>query len=756
MPEEKLIRTISSYLSRHNKPLNNILDFMCHESKNIYNTSIFHTQIFLRHKNDIFEELHTLVNDNKIKNITDFDEMLYEIYNKYCEDHIKLKTYKIFNNNIIYKFIKTRLIDFIVNDNFVLIEKFVIQELEKQNILHFPTNCNNDTKNKLFHNIVYSILASFYTKNFNMTKDQILAKQKCTIDDTIFIEQVKANNFLLINDKKNTKYKELLKKHALFEEAIGKDKIKSDQNYIARIVYRYYTNPKIASNLMCDIINKAYESYKSFFKLKEKGIYVNIPKFLPKDAKYILPFFKSSFREVSIKNGVEIVNTPNNNNKRKAMKIKARKHSFYRLTVGQTIADDFIHVIDNNDYICLTPNSQRYKKYVHINNMDVMQSGQEYFKKDHFIVDDRCILKDSQHIIDAYYLYFKKPKKLNKDNIIMMEIVPLYDGHRYRLDYKYNADKSDNQPIDDKYISIDLGMKNLMMIHDPNGKQYIIKGNIINAINYYYNNKIDKLKSELAKQGVNKNDTYVNAIKYYGAELDVLGENANYIPKRKTKKEYYTQLRNKQMECILKNNYHMKKENTTSKRIRNLLIERTQRINEYFDMIVAWIMKKYSDCSTIIVGYNKAWKQKVSMGKKNNRDFYEIPYCRLLKKLRDRLERNNQHMVETEESYTSVCDALSMEEVGKHTQYMGKRLRRGLFSSTKAKVENKELFRHTKGKNKGVLINADLNGAINIIRKWMIRQEKPMTKITGKMICNPRVVDLNPAKQRASGRIANG
>ena len=56
--------------------------------------------------------------------------------------------------------------------------------------------------------------------------------------------------------------------------------------------------------------------------------------------------------------------------------------------------------------------------------------------------------------------------------------------------------------------------------------------------------------------------------------------------------------------------------------------------------------------------------------------------------------------VEQEESHTSKCDALAMEEIGHHEQYAGVRKKRGLFQSST-----------------GRYINADQNGALNILRK---------------------------------------
>jgi transposase len=57
-------------------------------------------------------------------------------------------------------------------------------------------------------------------------------------------------------------------------------------------------------------------------------------------------------------------------------------------------------------------------------------------------------------------------------------------------------------------------------------------------------------------------------------------------------------------------------------------------------------------------------------------------------------------VIEQEESYTSKCDSLALESIGKHESYLGRRVKRGLFQSSMGK-----------------LINADVNGAFNILRK---------------------------------------
>ena len=58
------------------------------------------------------------------------------------------------------------------------------------------------------------------------------------------------------------------------------------------------------------------------------------------------------------------------------------------------------------------------------------------------------------------------------------------------------------------------------------------------------------------------------------------------------------------------------------------------------------------------------------------------------------------NIILTEESYTSKCSFLDNESVEKHESYLGKRIKRGLFRSVKNRI-----------------INADLNGSLNILKK---------------------------------------
>jgi putative transposase len=88
----------------------------------------------------------------------------------------------------------------------------------------------------------------------------------------------------------------------------------------------------------------------------------------------------------------------------------------------------------------------------------------------------------------------------------------------------------------------------------------------------------------------------------------------------------------------------------------------------------------------------------------------------LINKIKSKFIENNKIVILTEESYTSKCDSLSLESICRHEVYQGKRSKRGLYESSTKK-----------------LINADINGAINIMRKIF----KNIEAIQGENICNP-------------------
>jgi IS605 OrfB family transposase len=107
-----------------------------------------------------------------------------------------------------------------------------------------------------------------------------------------------------------------------------------------------------------------------------------------------------------------------------------------------------------------------------------------------------------------------------------------------------------------------------------------------------------------------------------------------------------------------------------------------------------------NNVGNLIIGHNNGWKDSINIGKVNNQNFVMIPFDKLISYLKYKCEIAGIMVIETEESYTSKCDALVLESIHKHDKYKGKRIKRGLFQSSVGK-----------------LINADVNGALNIMRK---------------------------------------
>jgi putative transposase len=103
---------------------------------------------------------------------------------------------------------------------------------------------------------------------------------------------------------------------------------------------------------------------------------------------------------------------------------------------------------------------------------------------------------------------------------------------------------------------------------------------------------------------------------------------------------------------------------------------------------------------TIVVGLNKEWKQESKMSKKTNQKFINIPYDMFIAQLKYKCQDNNINLVMTEESYTSGTSFIDGELPIKENYDKSRRVKRGLFKS----------------KN-GILINADVNGSFQIMRK---------------------------------------
>ena len=143
-----------------------------------------------------------------------------------------------------------------------------------------------------------------------------------------------------------------------------------------------------------------------------------------------------------------------------------------------------------------------------------------------------------------------------------------------------------------------------------------------------------------------------------------------------------------------------KKERVSRKR-------RDKRVNDYLNKIVHYIVKHCIEnkIGNIIYGYGINFTESPNLGHKNNQIFSQMPYSRFLQKLKFQCRKHGLKIIKVNECYTSKASFLDGDELpdyisGKKYGFSGKRRYRGLYIA----------------KN-GRKINADLNGAANILSK---------------------------------------
>lgn len=248
------------------------------------------------------------------------------------------------------------------------------------------------------------------------------------------------------------------------------------------------------------------------------------------------------------------------------------------------------------------------------------------------------------------YIYFPKKEGLQplktrckEGTVKQIRFVPKADC--YVIELVYELEAKEQLPDNNRYMSIDLGVNNLAsIVTNTSNKAVLVDGKKLKSINQYYNKKKAKIQSQLKKTNGKEN----------------------------------------------------------SRRLMSLTRKRNNKVKDYLHKaskgIVSMCLK--DNITTLIVGHNDGWKQEVNMSKRNNQNFVSIPFEMFISMLRYKSERQGLRFVEINESHTSKCSSLDLEEVKHHDSYVGKRVKRGLFRT-----------------RDGILLNVDINGAYNIMRK---------------------------------------
>ena len=137
-----------------------------------------------------------------------------------------------------------------------------------------------------------------------------------------------------------------------------------------------------------------------------------------------------------------------------------------------------------------------------------------------------------------------------------------------------------------------------------------------------------------------------------------------------------------------------------TKRINKLYEQRRNYSKTYMHKASRQIIEyaQENECNTIVIGNIKDIKQNMQ----NNKRFVQMPIQSLVEKIEYKAKLEGIEVVKITEEYTSGVSSIDKEEINKENYDKKRRIERGLFKT-----------------NKGKIINADVNGSINILRKYI-------------------------------------
>jgi len=254
--------------------------------------------------------------------------------------------------------------------------------------------------------------------------------------------------------------------------------------------------------------------------------------------------------------------------------------------------------------------------------------------------------------------------KTKQTKVLEVRIVP--KKTHYIVEVVYEKELEKKVDVDPSLLAgVDIGLNNLAAVasNKPGFVPLLVNGRPLKSINQYYNKRKADLQSRLKDP---KSGT---------------GEQTREEPLH---------------------SFCLPSSQGTSKKIERLTLKRNHRIHHQLHLASRWIVDHLvrERIGTLVIGKNDNWKQSINHGKRNNQNFVSVPHARFVQMLTYKAKLSGISVVITEESYTSKCSFLDFEAIENHLNYMGHRVKRGLFRAAT-----------------GRFINADLNGALNIIRK---------------------------------------
>ena len=350
------------------------------------------------------------------------------------------------------------------------------------------------------------------------------------------------------------------------------------------------------------------------------------------------------------------------------------------------------HYFKNKKYLSynenykILKNSENYKKLNSNMAQQILKEVDESFKSFFALLK---LAKNGQ-----YNGKIKLPNYLDKDGFTTLVIgfVRLKDD---MLIVPYsNSFKKTHQEVKVKLPSVlkDKKIKEIRIIPKQHSRYF--------EIQYIY--KVEEVQRELNKENVLGIDLGIDnlctCVTNTGASFIIDGR------KLKSINQYYNKI-NAKLQSI-KDKQKIERTTLRQKRITR---KRNNRINDYLSKAARTIVNYClnNDIGKLVLGYNEDFQRKSNIGSINNQNFVNIPYGKLRDKLIYLCKLYGIEFKLQEESYTSKASFFDGDEIPIYDKenlqeyvFSGKRIKRGLYQTSTGK-----------------LINADCNGALNILRK---------------------------------------
>lgn len=231
----------------------------------------------------------------------------------------------------------------------------------------------------------------------------------------------------------------------------------------------------------------------------------------------------------------------------------------------------------------------------------------------------------------------------------------IYKYGQFELRLIFEGEEKPSFKETDVVAAIDPGVSNLIAITTNKGQSLLVKDKTVKSINQYANKEISRIASAQTTTG--------------GYE--------------------HVQM---------------------SKQLIKVYQKRHRRIEYLFYVLAKKVLAfcLENNVSKLALGKNKGWKQAFDKGKANNQNFIQIPYVSLYRKITDLLTNHGIEVVEQEESYTSKASAVDLDELPVY----GDDVSVESFSGKRYGIHDR-LYETANG----TTVNADMNGALNILRK---------------------------------------